>query len=424
MIMKWDIRIVSLTSSKKLVNAVAEPKRPQKQSIKQLGPIELSANKVIVRVDFNVPMHNGIITDDSRIQAALPTINYLLGNNATVILISHFGRPKEGFCKQYSLAPISDRLAELLGQPVIMAPACTGNEVSQLIENSESQDVIVLENIRFEPEEQANGIGLAQQLAALGDLFVQDSFGTVHRNHASTAGIAQYLPSYAGLLLDKEITILSNAITSPKRPLVAIIGGSKVSSKLHVLVSLLEKVDTLVIGGAMVYTFLKAQGKSVGKSLCEDNQIELAKAFLAQIQTTTTKVIFPVDHRVVTEVSNDAVVSTVSSDNILENHIGVDIGSETVQLIQSELKTAETIIWNGPLGIFEIEQFSTGTKAIAQTLAQSNAVTIIGGGDSAAAIKQAGLSDQMTHISTGGGASLEFLSNRPLPGIDVLADHE
>jgi len=396
----------------------------QKKSINQLGPAELSAKKVLVRVDFNVPVQNGIITDDSRIRAALPTINYLLGNNATVILISHFGRPKDGFCEEYSLAPMAKRLSHLLDQPVTIAPACVGPEVSQLIQNSESQDVIVLENIRFEPEETINGSKLAQQLARLGDLFVQDSFGTAHRKHASTAGIIPYLPSYSGLLVDKELSILRKAITSPKQPLVAIIGGSKVSSKLHVLESLLSKVDTLVVGGAMVYTFLQAQGYSVGKSLYEVGQIESARSFLEKIKTSNTKVIFPEDHVVVTEINNDAAITVVSSGDILENHIGVDIGPDTIKLIQAELETAQTIIWNGPLGIFEVPQFATGTKAIAETLAHSNAITIIGGGDSAAAIKQTGWSDQMTHISTGGGASLEFLSNRPLPGIDGLADHE
>lgn len=393
-----------------------------KKSIALLGTADLSGKKVLVRVDFNVPIREGIITDDSRIRSNLETIHYLLENNATVILVSHLGRPKGQRVAKYSLAPVADRLAELLDQPVTMAVDCMGPDVEKTIEEAECQDIILLENVRFYSEEVDNNKAFAKKLARLGDLFVQDAFGTVHRRHASTAGIADYLPSYAGLLLDKELSILGQLTTAPKRPFVAIIGGSKVSSKLGCLETLLDNVDTLIIGGGMVYTFLKVQGIEIGKSLCEDDQFDAARSFLEKAKNSQTKVIFPSDHRVVSEFNGTAKVSVVDSNKIPKDQLGVDVGPMTVKSIQEELSHAETILWNGPLGVFEIPEFSKGTVAIAHTLADSNVITVIGGGDSAAAIKEVGLSDKMTHISTGGGASLAFLSDQKLPGLNILED--
>jgi phosphoglycerate kinase len=417
--MKWDTLIALSTLYKKSSNGVTVY---SKKSIRSLGPADLSGKKVLVRVDFNVPLHDGKITDDSRIKANLPTLHYLLENNATVILMSHLGRPNGQATSELSLAPVATRLSKLLDQPVTMAPGCIGPDIKKIIQESKSQDVILLENVRFHPEETRNEDAFAKQLASLGDLFVQDSFGTVHRNHASTAGIAQYLPSYAGLLLDTELTILNQSIIDPKRPFMAIIGGAKVSSKLQVLDSLLNTVDTLIIGGGMVYTFLKANGIEIGKSLYEEDQLTAAISFLENAKTSKTKVLFPVDHCTVPELSADAPLQIVS--NIPKDQMGVDIGPKTINAIQLELRLAKTILWNGPLGIFEIPEFATGTMAISETLAQSSAITIVGGGDSAAAIKKSGLSDQITHISTGGGASLAFLSNRALPGITILEDQD
>jgi phosphoglycerate kinase len=393
-----------------------------KKSIASLGPADLSGKKVLVRVDFNVPIREGIITDDSRIRANLETIHYLLENNATVILISHLGRPKGRVISDFSLLPVANRLSELLNQSVTMTDSCLGPDVEKIIQNAESQNIILLENIRFHSEEVENDEKFAEKLAQLGDLFVQDAFGTVHRSHASTTGVARYLPAYAGLLLDKELTVLNRLTTDPKRPFVAIIGGSKVSSKLGCLEMLLDKVDTLIIGGGMVYTFLKVQGIEIGKSLCEDDQFDAARSFLEKAKNSQTKVLFPSDHRVVSDFNGTAKLSVVLSDQIPKNQLGIDVGPMTVKAIQDELSHAETILWNGPLGVFEIPEFSKGTVAIAHTLADSNAITVIGGGDSAAAVKEAGLSDKMTHISTGGGASLAFLSDKKLPGLNILED--
>ena len=378
--------------------------------------------RVLVRVDFNVPMQNGSITDDARIRAALPTLQFLKDKGAKIIIMSHFGRPKGTASDDLRLAPISQRLSELLNSPVTQLTDCIGDDVTSAVSNMNNGDIIMLENVRFYNEETNNDSNFAKQLASLGDLFVQEAFGTSHRAHASTAGVAQFIPAYAGFLIEKELEFLDKAISQPQRPLIAIIGGSKVSTKFNVLKNLLNVVDTLIIGGGMTYTFLKAQGLEIGTSLCEDEKVEEAKQFLEDAKSSSTNVILPVDQVVVPEFKEDAPSQIVDNNSIPSDHLGVDIGTDTIELIQNAVKDAGTVLWNGPLGVFEMKPFSTGTFSVANTLASSNAITIIGGGDSAAAIAQAGLTDKMTHISTGGGASLEFLEGKVLPGIDILED--
>ena len=380
---------------------------------------ELEGKRVLVRVDFNVPLENGRISDDSRLEASLPTIQFLIDSHAKVILISHLGQPKAP-SPELSLQPIAERLSGLLGRPVQFVAESVGELVEAAVSKMANEDVILLENVRFHVGETQNDPDYSQQLASVADLFVQDAFGTAHRAHASTVGVSKYLPAYAGLLIEKEIEFLDGAIKSPKRPFVAIIGGSKVSGKLGVLRHLLGKVDVMVIGGAMTYTFLKAKGHSVGKSLWEPEKIGEALAFLADAKSSATKVVFPVDHVVVTELKPDAVSMIVDGGDIADNQMGVDVGPKTVALIEGEIYSAATILWNGPLGVVEIDAFSKGTFAVAKALAQSDALTIVGGGDSAAAIVKAGLAGDMTHISTGGGAALEFLEGKTLPGIAAL----
>ena len=387
------------------------------RSITDLHPADLAGRRVLVRVDFNVPIHEGHITDDARIVAALPTLHYLLKHQAKVILMSHLGQPKT-VTPSLSLAPVALRLETLLKKPVTLAPDCVGPTVIAQVEAMAPGDVLLLENVRFHPEETQNDPAFAAALAQLGDLFIQDAFGTAHRAHASTAGIAAYIPAYAGFLIQKELTFLDHAIKHPKHPFVAIIGGSKVSSKMGVLTHLLGKVDVLVIGGAMAYTFLQAQGKPVGKSMIEGDRMADARAFLQQEATSKTRVILPVDHVVASEVTESA--HTEICRDIPADRMGLDIGPETVALIRKEVAHAGTVLWNGPLGVFELTPFSKGTFAVANALAESPAITIVGGGDSGAAIAKAGLSAHMTHISTGGGASLEFLEGLPLPGITIL----
>lgn len=393
-----------------------------KKSIKSLSKSELNAKKVLVRVDFNVPMSNGTISDDTRIRAALPTINYLKDNGAIVVLCSHMGRPKGSVVSDLSLKPIADLLGKHLDQPVLFLSDCVGERVHKSLLSAKPGDVFLLENLRFYKEETANNDSFAKELASGKDLFVQDAFGVVHRAHASTAGVCEYLPAYAGFLIEKELAFLGNAISSPKRPLAAIIGGSKISSKFGVLRHLLGKVDTLVIGGAMTYTLLKAQGKETGKSLVENEFLEDAKIFLRDALESTTQVILPIDHVCATEFSVNADIGIFDTDNFPSDRMGLDVGPKTIAAIQTALADSKTVIWNGPLGVFELEPFSKGTFSVAETLASSDAITIIGGGDSAAAIAKVGLSDKMSHISTGGGASLEFLEGKVLPGIDVLED--
>ncbi len=380
---------------------------------------ELEGKRVLVRVDFNVPLENGRISDDSRLEASLPTIQFLIDSHAKVILISHLGQPKAP-SPELSLQPIAERLSGLLGRPVQFVAESVGELVEAAVSKMANEDVLLLENVRFHVGETQNDPDYSRQLASVADLFVQDAFGTAHRAHASTVGVSKYLPAYAGLLIEKEIEFLDGAIKSPKRPFVAIIGGSKVSGKLGVLRHLLGKVDVMVIGGAMTYTFLKAKGHSVGKSLWEPEKIGEALAFLADAKSSATKVVFPVDHVVVTELKPDAVSMIVDGGDIADNQMGVDVGPKTVALIEGEIYSAATILWNGPLGVVEIDAFSKGTFAVAKALAQSDALTIVGGGDSAAAIVKAGLAGDMTHISTGGGAALEFLEGKTLPGIAAL----
>jgi len=391
-----------------------------KKSVNDLN--DLQGKKVFVRVDFNVPIHEGIITDDSRIKAALPTIELLINKGAKIILASHLGRPKVKNDPQASLKLVSLRLSELVKTKVTQATDCIGSEVESLISAMKNSEIVVLENVRYYKEETDNNAEFSKKLANLADIYIMDAFGSAHRAHASTAGIAAFLPAYAGLLVQKEIEFLDNAIKSPKHPLVAIIGGAKISTKIGVLKNLLGVVDTLIIGGGMTFTFLKSQGYEIGKSLLEADKLDEAKAFLEKAKTSKTKILFPIDEVVTREFNNESPAQTVDIKQIPSDMEGMDIGSQTVTLFQKEISSAGTIIWNGPLGVFEMPNFAKGTNAIAKSLAESKAITIIGGGDSAAAILQAGLTDKMTHISTGGGASLEFLEGKELPGISVLLD--
>ncbi len=393
-----------------------------KQSIKDLGLTDLSNKRVLVRVDFNVPMQEGVISDDARIRAALPTLNYLLDHNASVIICTHFGRPKGTVSDALRVKPIAERLSELMGKPVQKMNDCIGKEVEFAVTQLKSGEVMLLENLRFHKEETKNDSAFSKKLAALADLFVQDAFGVVHRAHASTEGVTHYLPSYAGFLIEKEITFLDRAVKQTKRPFIAIIGGSKVSTKIDVLQQLLGVVDCLIIGGGMTYTFLKAQGFEIGTSLCEDDKLNDARAFLTAVETSFTDVIFPVDHLAVPTFSADAPLSIIDGNNLPKEQMGVDIGPKTIELIKSRLHDAATILWNGPLGVFEVSPFSKGTFAVAEAMAESNGITIVGGGDSAAAIAQIGLTSRMSHISTGGGSSLEFLEGKALPGIVSLKD--
>ncbi len=391
-----------------------------KRSVRDLGDIK--GKRVLVRVDFNVPMQGGEISDDSRIRSALPTLRDLIKKGAKLILMSHMGRPGGERVESLSLAPVSQRLSELLGQTIDQSSMCVGPEVESSVQSLKDGQVLMLENLRFHAEETKNDPEFSKKLARLGDVFVQEAFGTVHRAHASTTGVAAYVPAVAGYLIEKELNFLDMAISQPIRPLVAIIGGAKVSSKFAVLKNMLGRVDTLIIGGGMTYTFLKAQGLEVGKSLCEDEKIDDAKEFLLAAKTSSTRVILPVDHVVVPDFLADAPMQIVGSEAIPSDHLGVDAGPDTVTLLEDVLKDAGTVLWNGPLGVFELEPFSKGTFAIARALANSKAVSIVGGGDSAAALAKVGLSDKMSHISTGGGASLEFLEGRELPGISILED--
>ncbi len=393
-----------------------------KKSIADLGEKDLKGQRVLVRVDFNVPMDKEKkITDDTRIKASLPTIKYLSDKGAKVILVSHLGRPS-GVTEDLRLNPIAKRLEELLKKKVLKLDDSVGEEVEQAISKMNNGDVVLLENIRFYKEEEANDEQFARKLAELADIYVNDAFGTAHRAHASTAGVAQFLPAYAGFLIQKELDIMGKALTDPKRPFVAIIGGAKISTKIAVLKNLLNKVDTLIIGGGMVYTFLKAKGLEIGKSLVEDKSIDQANIFMAQAEAGKAKVIFAKDVVVASEMSDKAVTKVVKVDQIPPDMMGVDAGPETIKIIKDEIKKAGTVVWNGPVGVFEIPKFAKGTNEIAKAMADSKAVTIIGGGDSAAAVEAAGVADKITHISTGGGASLEFLEGKELPGIAVLQE--
>lgn len=390
---------------------------------KTVEDIQVSGKRVLVRCDFNVPQdESGRITDDRRIVAALPTINYLIENNAKVILCSHLGRPKGVFDPKYSLAPVAGRLSELLNKQVILTKDVVGEDAKAVIAQMKNGDVVLLENVRFHKEEEKNDPEFAKQLASLADIYVNDAFGTAHRAHASTAGVAKYIPAVAGFLIKKEIEVMGKALSSPERPFVAILGGAKVSDKIGVIENLLEKVDVLIIGGGMAYTFLKAKGYNVGTSICEYDKLDLANNLMEKANQKGVKLLLPVETVVGKEFKPDTETMVVPSTEIPDDWMGLDIGPKTVEVFSEELKKAKTIIWNGPMGVFEFPAFAKGTKAIATAVANSGAVSIIGGGDSAAAVEQMGLADKMTHISTGGGASLEFLEGKELPGIACLND--
>lgn len=392
-------------------------------SKKTVKDIDLKGKKVFVRCDFNVPMdENQNITDNRRIVAALPTIKYLLEQNCKIILSSHLGRPKGEFKSEYSLAPVAAELARLLGQEVLMAKDVIGESAKTLASNLQEGQIMLLENVRFHREETDNDEVFAKELANMAEIFVNDAFGTAHRAHASTEGVSHYLPSVSGFLIEKELKFLGEALNNPERPFVAILGGAKVSDKIGVIDSLLEKVDTLMIGGGMAYTFFKAQGYNVGGSLCEPEKCELALSLMEKAKSKGVKLLLPVDTKIGKEFKPDTESKTVAWTEIPDEWEGFDIGEKTIEMFKQELKTAKTVIWNGPLGLFEFEQFAIGTNSIAHALAELDATTIIGGGDSAAAVEKAGLADEMTHISTGGGASLEFLEGKKLPGIECLQD--
>ena len=390
---------------------------------KTVKDIDLKGKKVFVRCDFNVPMdENQNITDNTRIVAALPTIKYLLEQNCKIVLASHLGRPKGEFKPEFSLAPVAKELSKLLGKEVIMAKDVVGQDAMAKAENLKEGEVLLLENVRFHKEETENDPEFAKKLASMAEVFVNDAFGTAHRAHASTTGIADYLPAVSGFLIEKELKFLGNAVNNPERPFVAILGGAKVSDKIGVIDSLLEKVDTLMIGGGMAYTFFKAQGYEVGNSICEMDKLDLAKNAMEKAKQKGVKLMLPVDTKVGKEFKPDTESKTVEWTEIPADWEGFDIGAETIKMFSDELRKAKTVVWNGPLGLFEFEQFAIGTNEIAKVLSEIDATTIIGGGDSAAAVKKAGLEDKMTHISTGGGASLEFLEGKKLPGIECLMD--
>ena len=392
-------------------------------SKKTVKDIDLKGKKVFVRCDFNVPMdENQKITDNRRIVAALPTIKYLIEQNCKVILASHLGRPKGEVKPEFSLAPVAAELSKQLGQEVLMAKDVIGESAKTLAANLQEGQVMLLENVRFHREETDNDPEFAKELASMAEVFVNDAFGTAHRAHASTEGISHYLPSVSGFLIEKELKFLGDALNNPERPFVAILGGAKVSDKIGVIDSLLEKVDTLMIGGGMAYTFFKAQGYEVGNSLCEPDKCELALKLMEKAKNKGVKLMLPVDTKVGREFKPDTESKTVAWTEIPEGWEGFDIGEKTIEMFKNELKTAKTVVWNGPLGLFEFDQFAVGTNEIAHALAEIDATTIIGGGDSAAAVEKAGLADKMTHISTGGGASLEFLEGKKLPGIECLQD--
>ena len=390
---------------------------------KTVKDIDLKGKKVFVRCDFNVPMdEKQNITDNTRIVAALPTIKYLLEQDCKIILASHLGRPKGEVKPEFSLAPVAKELSKLLNKEVIMAKDVIGEDATNKAENLKEGEIMLLENVRFHREETDNDPEFAKKLASMAEVYVNDAFGAAHRAHASTAGIAQYLPAVSGFLIEKELTVLGNAINNPERPFMAILGGAKVSDKIGVIDSLLDKVDTLMIGGGMAYTFFKAQGYSVGNSLCEEEKTGLALEAMEKAKQQGVKLLFPVDTKVGKEFKPDTESKTVAWTDIPDGWEGFDIGEKTIEMFKNELKNAKTVIWNGPVGLFEFDQFAIGTNEIAKTLADLDATTIIGGGDSGAAVAKAGLADKMTHICTGGGASLEFLEGKKLPGIECLLD--
>ncbi|MCL1963985.1 MAG: phosphoglycerate kinase [Firmicutes bacterium] len=392
---------------------------------KTIEDIAVKGKRVLVRCDFNVPLdENQRITNDNRIQAALPTIVYLMKQGGRVILCSHLGRPKGEFDPRFSLRPVAERLAEVLGVDVPLAKDVVGESAQALAAGLKDGGVMLLENVRFEKAETKNDPELAKKMAALADIYVNDAFGSAHRAHASTEGVARYLPAVAGYLIGKELSVMGKALENPDRPFVAILGGAKVSDKIGVINNLLEKVNVLLIGGGMAYTFFKALGGEIGKSLCEEDKVGLAKEMLEKAERKGVRLLLPVDNVVGKEFSNDTERATVESMSIPADAMGMDIGPRTREMFAEEIKAAGTVVWNGPMGVFEFENFAEGTRAIAQACAECQGVTIIGGGDSAAAVQKMGFGDKVTHISTGGGASLEFLEGIELPGVAALNDKE
>ena len=390
---------------------------------KTIYDVDVQGKKVLLRCDFNVPQNKetGEITSNKRIVAALPTIRYLLDHGAAVIACSHLGKPKGEWKTKLTLAPVAKRLSELLGQEVIFASDIIGEDAQAKAAALQPGEIMLLENLRFDIREEKNGADFAKALADMAEIFVSDAFGTVHRAHASTAGVAAYLPAYSGLLVDKELSIMGKALDDPKRPFVAVLGGAKVSDKIAVINNLLEKADTIIIGGGMAYTFLKAQGKEIGKSLLEEDRLDYAREMIQKAADKGVKFLLPVDHLCAAEFSADA-EPILAEENIPADLMGMDIGPKTAELYAEAVKDAGTIVWNGPMGVFEFEAFAGGTKAMAKALSESGAVTIVGGGDSASAVEKLGFADKVTHISTGGGASLEFLEGKELPGVACLLD--
>lgn len=387
---------------------------------KTIRDVSVKSKRVLVRCDFNVPIDSktGEINSDKRIIESLKTIKYLINAGAKVILCSHIGKTGQN----KTLLPVSKRLAELLQKDVLFIEDIFADSTKDVIESMQDSDIVLLENTRITEKEEANDEEFAKYLASFADIFVNDAFGSAHRAHASTEGVTHYLPAYSGFLIEKELQALDNSINNPKRPLVAIVGGSKVSSKIGVLTALLDKVDTLLIGGAMTYTFIKAEGGNVGNSLCEEDKTDVALAILQKAANKGVKLLLPVDNVVAKEMTESAETKTVLVSEIEEGYMGLDIGKKTISMYQEEIKKAGTVVWNGPVGMFEIDNFAYGTQKIAEAMASSNAITIVGGGDSASAVEKFGLEDKMTHISTGGGASLEFMEGKKLPGIEALLD--
>ena len=392
---------------------------------KTLEDLQVQGKRVLVRCDFNVPMDdNRNITDDRRIRSSLPTIKYLIENKAKVILMSHLGRPKGEPNPKFSLEPVSKRLSELLNTDVVFAQddKVVSENVQEIVSKMADGDVVLLENTRFRREEEKNEENFAKELASLGDLYINDAFGTSHRAHTSNVGLSNQLPSAVGYLVEKEISVMGKALDNPERPFVAILGGAKVSDKIGVIENLLNKVDSILIGGGMAYTFLKAQGYEIGNSILEEDKVDLANDLLRKAEDKNVKLLLPVDVIVAKEFNNDTEFKTVNIESIPEDMMGMDIGEETINLFSKEIKDAKTVVWNGPMGVFEMENFKKGTDAIAKAMAESNGITIVGGGDSASAVEKAGYADKMTQISTGGGASLEFLEGKTLPGIGAIDD--
>jgi phosphoglycerate kinase len=391
-------------------------------ALRTVHDLELSGKRVLVRVDYNVPLKDGAVADATRIAASLPTLRYLLDNGASLILMSHLGRPKGKVDPSLSLAPVAKKLEELLGRKVTMVDDCVGPLAEEAVKVISPGDVVMLENVRFHEEETANDPGFAKQLAQLADIYVNDAFGTAHRAHASTEGVAHYLPSAAGMLIEKEVRFFKPLLSNPEKPFVAIIGGAKVSSKIGVLDSLLATCTTMVIGGGMTYTFLKAQGHTIGKSLVEDDYVDTAKRLLAESEKRGVELILPVDHIAAEEFTEDAKPIPVDAIDIPGNLIGMDIGPKSVERVEQAITGARSLVWNGPLGVFEFEAFAAGTLAVARRVAECAGTTVVGGGDSVAAVNSFGLADRIDHVSTGGGASLEFLEGKTLPGIAALSD--